>query len=213
MSRAPRRQRRHIAALLLLAAGMFGFAFALVPLYEVFCELTGINGKTAGRATDTEQSLLLNEEREERGGQSVDRAVTIQFFAQVGTGMPWEFRPMERQLQIQPGKSYTTRFYVRNRASQAVTGQAVPSVSPGLAAQHLHKTECFCFTQQRLEAGEAMEMPVTFIVDRELPEEIRTFSLSYTLFRAADDEATDKTPEIKTAQRETSSLDKMGGGG
>ena len=207
------RQLRHTNLLLLLAAGMFGFAFALVPLYEVFCELTGINGKTAGRTTDTEQSLLLNEEREERGGQSMDRAVTIQFFAQVGTGMPWEFRPMERQLRIQPGKSYTTRFYVRNRASQAVTGHAVPSVSPGVAALHLHKTECFCFTQQRLEAGESMEMPVTFIVDRELPEEIRTFSLSYTLFRADEDEAGGKNLDFKTAQRATSTPVKIGGGG
>ena len=87
---------------------------------------------------------------------------------------------------MRPGKSYTTRFLARNRASQAVTGQAIPSVSPGLAALHLHKTECFCFTQQRLEAGESVEMPVTFIVDRELPEDIQTFSLSYTFFRGAD---------------------------
>ena len=207
------RQRRHTGLLLLLAAGMFGFAFALVPLYEVFCELTGVNGKTAGRATDTVQILLLNEEREEKGSESMDRAVTIQFFAQVGTGLPWEFRPMERQMRIQPGKSYTTRFYVRNRASQAVTGQAVPSVSPGLAAQHLHKTECFCFTRQRLEAGEAMEMPVTFIVDRELPEEIRTFSLSYTLFRADEEEAGVENLEFKTAQRAISTQLKIGDGG
>ena len=178
----PQRQRRTTGLLLLLAAGMFGFAFALVPLYEVFCELTGINGKTAGRVTESVQNLLLDE----KDNEAIDRAVTIQFFAQVGTGLPWEFRPMERQLRVQPGKSYTTRFHARNRASQAVTGQAIPSVSPGLAALHLHKTECFCFTQQRLEAGESVEMPVTFIVDRELPEEIQTFSLSYTFFRGAD---------------------------
>ncbi len=171
------RQRRHTGLLLLLAAGMYGFAFALVPLYEVFCELTGLNGKTAGRA----QSLVL----EEKAAEAIDRTVTIQFLAQVGNGMPWEFRPMERQMRVQTGQSYTTHFYVRNRASEAVTGQAVPSVSPGVAALHLHKTECFCFTQQRLEAGETMEMPVTFIVDNELPEDIQTFSLSYTLFRGA----------------------------
>jgi cytochrome c oxidase assembly protein subunit 11 len=171
------RQRRHTGLLLLLAAGMYGFAFALVPLYAVFCELTGLNGKTAGRA----QNLVL----EEKATEAIDRTVTIQFLAQVGNGMPWEFRPMERQMRVQTGQSYTTHFYVRNRASEAVTGQAVPSVSPGVAALHLHKTECFCFTQQRLEAGEAMEMPVTFIVDSALPEDIQTFSLSYTLFRGA----------------------------
>jgi cytochrome c oxidase assembly protein subunit 11 len=175
------RQRKHTGLLLLLAAGMFGFAFALVPLYEVFCELTGLNGKTAGRASA--QSSSVYESAYEKGNEAIDRTVTIQFLAQVGNGMPWEFRPMERQLRVQPGKSYTTHFYARNRASQAVTGQAVPSVSPGAAALHLHKTECFCFTQQRLEAGQDMEMPVTFIVDSDLPEEIQTFSLSYTLYR------------------------------
>ncbi len=174
-------QRKHTGLLLLLAAGMFGFSFALVPLYDVFCELTGLNGKTGGSASA--QSSSADERAYENGNEAINRTVTIQFLAQVGNGMPWEFRPMERQLSVQPGKSYTTHFYVRNRASQAVIGQAVPSVSPGEAALHLHKTECFCFTQQRLEAGQDMEMPVTFIVDRELPEEIQTFSLSYTLFR------------------------------
>jgi cytochrome c oxidase assembly protein subunit 11 len=204
------RQRKHTRLLLLLAAGMFGFAFALVPLYEVFCELTGVNGKTAGRTTATVQSLLL----EAKDTEATDRQVTLQFFAQVGNGLPWEFRPMERQMRIQPGKSYSTRFYVRNRASQAVTGRAVPSVSPGVAALHLHKTECFCFRQQRLEAGESMEMPVTFIVDSELPKEIQTFSLSYTLFRADEQQvsAVDR-PADETAQGATSPSDKIGADG
>ncbi len=180
------RQRRHTGLLLLLAAGMFGFAFALVPLYQVFCELTGLNGKTTGRATAVAQSTSRYEVADEYGSEATNRTLTIQFLAQVGTGLPWEFRPMERQLRIRPGHSYTTHFYVRNRAGKAVTGQAVPSVSPGVAALHLHKTECFCFTQQRLEAGESMLMPVTFIVDSEMPEEIQTFTLSYTLFRGAD---------------------------
>ena len=196
-----RRQRRHASLLLLLAVGMFGFAFALVPLYAVFCELTGVNGKTAGRVTDSARSLLLDE----KASAAIDRTVTLQFFAGVGNGMPWEFRPMERQLRIRPGQSYTTHFYVRNRASKAVTGQAIPSVSPGSAALHLHKTECFCFTAQRLEAGEAMEMPVTFIVDRDLPEEIQTFSLSYTLFRINE--------EFETAQRATPARVALEGGG
>jgi len=109
--------------------------------------------------------------------------VTIQFLGIVGTGMPWEFRPMEHQLVVRPGKLYTTQFYARNRASQLVTGQAIPSVSPGLAAIHLHKTECFCFTQQQLAGGEEMEMPVTFYIDTDLPEDIKTLTLSYTLYR------------------------------
>jgi len=172
MSKAHNSQRKHTALLLMLAVGMFGFAFALVPLYAVFCELTGLNGKTSGQVTYADPQTPVD-----------DRVVTIQFLAQVGTGMPWEFRPMEHQLLVRPGTLYTTHFYVRNRASQPVTGQAIPSVSPGLAALHLHKTECFCFTQQLLAGGEEMEMPVTFFIDTDLPEDINVLSLSYTLYR------------------------------
>ena len=164
-------QRRHTALLLLLAVGMFGFAFALVPLYKVVCELTGLNGKTSGRVTYTGQVAQVS-----------DREVTIQFLAYVGNGMPWEFRPTEHQLRVRLGTVNTTRFYVRNRARQAVTGQAVTSVAPGRAALYLHKIECFCFNQQRLDAGQETELPVTFFVGADLPEAIHTFSLSYTLF-------------------------------
>lgn len=201
-----KRQRRHTALLLLVALGMFGFTFALVPLYEVFCELTGVNGKTTGLATSTVQTLRL----EEKDKEAFERKVTIQFLAHVGNGMPWEFRPTTRQMRVQLGESYTTRFYVRNSANQSVTGQAVPSVSPGVAALHLHKTECFCFRKQRLEADTAMEMPVTFMVDTELPEEIQTLSLSYTLFRAAEEEISGiSNLKTKTAQQSTVPSNKM----
>lgn len=172
MSKAHNSQRKHTVMLLMLAVGMFGFAFALVPLYAVFCELTGLNGKTSGQVVYGESQTPVD-----------DREVTIQFLGIVATGMPWEFRPMEHQLVVRPGTLYTTQFYVRNRASQPVTGQAIPSVSPGLAALHLHKTECFCFTQQQLAGGEEMEMPVTFFIDTDLPEDINVLSLSYTLYR------------------------------
>jgi len=150
---------------------MFGFAFALVPLYNVFCELTGINGKTSGQAAVSVQTSPI-----------MEREVTIQFLAHVGRGMPWEFRPMESRLRVRLGEVNETRFYVRNHANQAVTGQAVPSVAPGLAARYLHKIECFCFTQQTLEAGEEMEMLVKFYMGVDLPADINTLSLSYALF-------------------------------
>ncbi len=165
------RQRKHTALLLLLAVGMFGFAFALVPLYNVFCELTGINGKTSGQAAVSVQTSPI-----------LEREVTIQFLAHVGRGMPWEFRPTESGLRVRLGEINETRFYVRNHANQAVTGQAVPSVTPGLAARYLHKIECFCFTQQTLGAGDEMEMVVKFYMDVDLPADINTLSLSYTLF-------------------------------
>lgn len=178
------KQRKHTTLLVMLAVGMFGFAFALVPLYTVFCEITGLNGKTAGQASYSESASVTT---------SSDREVTIQFLAQVGRGMPWEFRPTEHRLQVRPGETYTTTYYARNRAAQTVIGQAVPSVAPGQAAAYLHKVECFCFNQQQLEAGEAIEMPVTFYVDEDIPEGINTFSLSYTLFRVSAE------PQLKVA--------------
>ncbi len=172
-------QRKHVIVLSVLAVGMLGFAYALVPLYDVFCELTGINGKTSGRAADpnTVSEVLLNPS---------DREVTIQFLAQVGNGMPWEFRPTEHRMQVRLGEINTTNYFARNRSAQAVTGQAVPSVTPGYAAKHLHKVECFCFTQQRLEAGEDVRMPVRFYIDDDLPADLHTLSLSYTVFKVPE---------------------------
>jgi cytochrome c oxidase assembly protein subunit 11 len=100
--------------------------------------------------------------------------------------MPWEFRPTEGRLVVHPGKLHSTTFYVRNRSPQMVTGQAVPSVSPGQAARYLKKLECFCFEQQELPAGGELEMGVSFMVDSELPADIRELTLSYTMFRIED---------------------------
>ena len=172
-----RKGRRQVLMLAGLAVGMFGFAFALVPLYNVFCELTGLNGKTGGQAVYAAAGA----------GAVVDREVTVQFLGHVGKGMPWEFRPTEGKLKVRPGEMHTTNFYARNRAGGTVTGQAVPSVAPGQAALYLNKTECFCFRQQTLAAGEELEMPVSFFVDPDLPEHIRTISLSYTLFRVSSE--------------------------
>ena len=171
MSDSRNRQRKHTALLLLLATGMFGFAFALVPLYNLFCEITGLNGKTSGQVAYSESS-----------SQPLEREVTVEFLAHVGRGMPWEFRPMQKRLRVRLGEVNEARYYARNFASQTVTGQAVPSVTPGLASRYLHKIECFCFTQQTLGAGEEMEMPVQFYMADDLPAEVNTLTLSYTLF-------------------------------
>lgn len=180
------RHRRSVGSLLLVAALMFGFAFALVPLYRVFCELTGLNGRIPVAAFSGEQAAFPRELAAPATARDVEaRVVEVQFLGQVATGLPWEFRPLTPKLRVRLGQSQVTRFYVRNRADRAVTGQAVPSVSPGKAALHLHKTECFCFTQQALAPGEEMEMGVAFIVDEELPEEVQVLSLSYTFFPVA----------------------------
>jgi cytochrome c oxidase assembly protein subunit 11 len=176
MAPIPDKRRTHTIVLCALAVGMFGFAFSLVPLYDVFCEWTGLNGRTADRAS-----------RNEPVPSAADREVTIQFLAQTSNGMPWEFRPTENQLRVRLGEIHTTRYYVRNRANAAVTGQAVPSVAPGPAAPYLNKLECFCFSQQRLDAGAEMEMPVRFYVAADLPPQIHTLTLSYTLFPVRSD--------------------------
>jgi cytochrome c oxidase assembly protein subunit 11 len=168
---------RLIAKLSSLVVGMFAFGFALVPLYDVFCDLTGLNGKTG---PIVEAAAIA--------GQQVDRSrtVTVEFVATLNQSMDWEFRPTEGELQIHPGKLYTTNFYARNKAQQSMVGQAVPSVAPGLAAVHFKKTECFCFQRQLFKAGEARKMPVSFLVDTDLPPGVETITLSYTFFDVTD---------------------------
>lgn len=151
--------------------GMFAFGFAMVPLYDVFCEITGINGKTAGRYQPTEEVAA-----------DTTRTVTVQFLASKGPDMPWEFRPVVRSVQVHPGEPTTVNFFASNPTGAAMVGQAVPSLSPSEGTLYFHKTECFCFNQQPLEAGESTEMPLIFIVDRDLPEHITKLTLSYTLY-------------------------------
>ncbi|WP_372965883.1 cytochrome c oxidase assembly protein [Marinobacter sp.] len=151
--------------------GMFAFGFALVPLYDVFCDITGINGKTGGRY-EAGTSYQVDE----------DRTVTVQFLASNGPGMSWEFRPVVRSVKVHPGEPVTVNFFASNPTGHAMVGQAVPSLSPSEGTLYFHKTECFCFNQQALEAGESVEMPLIFIVDQELPEHITKLTLSYTLY-------------------------------
>lgn len=151
--------------------GMFAFGFALVPLYDVFCELTGINGKTGGRYESTAIA-----------DADVTRKVQVQFLAQNGPGMPWVFRPVTRSIDVHPGDPVTVNFFVQNPTAEAMVGQAVPSLSPSEGTLYFHKTECFCFNQQPLAAGASTEMPLVFIVDRDLPEHITKLTLSYTLY-------------------------------
>jgi cytochrome c oxidase assembly protein subunit 11 len=163
--------RRMAVKLLFVVIGMFGFGFALVPLYDVFCEVTGLNGKTAGAYTSAEQ-IEINK----------DRIVTVQFMANNNDGMTWEFRPTQRSVKVHPGELNSVTFYASNPTDKVMVAQAVPSVSPFYVANYLHKTECFCFEQQQLEANQEVEMPLRFIIDSELPSDVNTLTLSYTLF-------------------------------
>ncbi|MDC1308192.1 cytochrome c oxidase assembly protein [Pseudomonadales bacterium] len=162
---------RTVLKLVLVAFGMFGFGFALVPLYTVFCEITGLNGKTGEQYTQSTVETI-----------DKDRLITIQFLTNNNVDMAWDFRPQVRSMKVHPGELNTTNFYVRNPARTTMTAQAVPSVTPFMAATYLHKTECFCFEQQQLASGESLDMPLRFIIDRDVPAEIETLTLSYTLF-------------------------------
>jgi cytochrome c oxidase assembly protein subunit 11 len=171
--------QRIVKRLGIAAVAMFGFGFALVPLYDVFCDITGINGKT-GRI-----------ELEEALSQKVDeeRLVTVEFLASVNSDLPWEFRPMVRKIKVHPGEVTEVNYFARNKTENPVAGQAIPSLAPGLAAKYFNKTECFCFTRQTLGPGESKEMPLRFVVDPELPGNVRTVSLSYTFYQAKPDES------------------------
>jgi len=133
-------------------------------------------------------------EREQALSQKVDeeRMVTVEFLASVNGELPWDFKPMTRRIKVHPGAVTEVSYMARNRTATTVAGQAVPSVAPGLAAKYFNKTECFCFTRQTLGPEEEKEMPLRFVVDPNLPEEIGTLSLSYTFFQAKDAEPAGK---------------------
>ncbi|WP_163936503.1 cytochrome c oxidase assembly protein [Paraferrimonas sp. SM1919] len=164
-----------IGILLAAVVGMFGFGYALVPLYDVFCEITGINGKTAKEAIVYEAGYVDEK-----------RLVTIEFIANVSPGMPWDFAPEVKKIQVHPGELKQVSFIAQNQISEMTLGQAVPSVSPGLAALYFNKTECFCFQSQQLTAGASVNMPLIFFIDPALPEEIKTLTLAYTLYNISD---------------------------
>ena len=151
---------------------MFGFGFALVPLYDVFCEITGINGKITGPVERVEQWV------------DTSRTIKVQFITTNNAGMPWEFEALREEIEVHPGAWTQVEFWALNPTQKDMVGQAVPSVSPSEATEYVQKTECFCFSQQTLAAGEGRKMPLIFALDPKLPPHIRTVTMSYTIFDA-----------------------------
>lgn len=162
--------------LFVFAVAMFGFGYAMVPLYDVLCDITGLNGKTG----EISQTAV------ESGYVDKDRLVTVQFDTNVNTALPWNFKAVEYMMKVHPGEISEAVFVVENNSDKDIVGQAVPSVAPSQASLFFNKTECFCFTKQTLAAGERKEMIVRFVVGSELPEKIKTMTLSYTFFEAPD---------------------------
>ena len=178
-----------LKALLAIAVLMVGFGYVLVPLYDVVCDITGLNGKT-GVTTTAEV---------EKNQPAVDdsRTVTVQFDGTVKSDLPWTFRPNKFSMEVQLGKLYHADYYAKNTAAVEIVGQAVPSVAPAKASKYFNKTECFCFTEQLLQAGEEMQMPLTFIISRDLPDDVKLVTLSYTFFH--------KYQVVDTAARDSNS--------
>jgi len=156
---------------------MLGFGYALVPLYDALCDLTGLSGSTSNLNRVTPQASGIAE-----APAVTDRQVTLQFVTAVNRSMPWDFRPDQFEMKVRLGQTYQTVFHARNRTDHAMTGQAVPAVAPPTAAPHLVKQECFCFNKQPLDSGESVAMPVVFRVTPKLPAEVDTLTLSYTFF-------------------------------
>ncbi len=156
----------------LIVIGMFGFGYLMVPLYNVICEVAGLNGKTGRTEIQAAEQIETDTERE----------ITVEFIGIVNGGGGWQFKPNQVSMKVHPGQMYNASYFAKNLSPKAVVGQAVPSVAPSAAAKYFNKTECFCFTRQEFEAGGSRDMPLTFIIDPKLPETIDTVTLSYTFF-------------------------------
>ena len=157
-----------------LGLAMFAFGFALVPLYDVFCAVTGFGGKTATVA------VAVVEEPD------ATRTVRVEFLASIARGAPFTLEPEVSHLDVHPGQLYETHFRARNLTGSTLTAQAVPSVAPGVAARHFNKVECFCFTSQEFAPHEELTLKLAFMVANELPAHVDTLSLSYTYFSASN---------------------------
>lgn len=166
--------RRLLARLLVVTAAMFGFGYALVPMYRAICDALGVN------------VLSLAEQRQRSaaaaGSTQVDlsRTITVEFDANARG--PWDFKPAQRSLQVHPGELATVMYEFRNMQNRTMAAQAIPSYAPRQAAAHFNKIECFCFNEYRLAPGESRQWPVVFVVDPKLPRDVTTITLSYTFF-------------------------------
>jgi cytochrome c oxidase assembly protein subunit 11 len=171
----PRRANLNLTwKLLAIALGSFGFGFALVPLYNVLCSVTGY-----GDQTKLLQKVAAIEHPD------VNRTVTVEFLADVASSGEWEFRPLKRTLEVHPGELYTAEFFAHNLTGRDTVAQAVPNIAPSEVAAYFHKTECFCFSPQHFRLDEGRNMPVRFIIDPALPAHIDMITLAYTFYDAS----------------------------
>jgi cytochrome c oxidase assembly protein subunit 11 len=164
--------RRMLVRLALVAVGMFGFGYALVPFYYQICKAWGV-GSLEGTA-------------EAPANTQVDRSRTVTIELDSNShGLPWRFKPLVNHVEVHPGQVATVEYEVVNERPTPVTGQAVASYGPEFAGEYFKKIDCFCFSQQTLAGGESRRLPVVFVIDPKLPKDVNTISLSYTFFEVA----------------------------
>ncbi len=159
-----------LVKLLVVTVGMFGFGYALVPLYKKICEVTGIN------QVEKASAPLANTQVD------TSRLVAVEFDANVRSDLPWKFRPLQAGMKVHPGQLVQVMYEVHNDSDRPITGQAIPSYGPQIAGQYFRKLECFCFAKQNFAPGEVRQMPVVFVIENELPKDVTTVTLSYTFF-------------------------------
>lgn len=178
---AKTRRKNGVTAVLLLsfAGGMVGLAFASVPLYKLFCQITGFGGTTrTATAAPAEAS---------------DKFITVRFDANTNPSLPWKFTPAQKQVRVRAGQSVVVYYNAENISDQTITGTSTFNVTPYKIATYFNKTDCFCFTEQKLAPGETAKLGVEFFVDPEIfdnpnTQEVKAITLSYTFFRAPEDE-------------------------
>jgi cytochrome c oxidase assembly protein subunit 11 len=186
------RDRRNLpmmGKLAVFALMMFGFGWAMIPLYNAICEVTGINNLT--RRDESAEAFAKSTQVD------TSRQVVIEFDANIHG--PWRFQPLARSVKVHPGELATVEYELVNTAAHPMAGQAIPSYAPSIAGSYFRKLECFCFQQQMLEGNESKRFPVVFVIDPKLPAEVTTITLSYTFFDVAGQvgKAPSVTPSVK----------------
>ena len=178
--RIPGHNRRMLAKLLLVVAVMFGFGYALVPMYRAICDALGINVLSLAEQRATKGSWTGRHGATTNSQVDTSRSITIEFDANVRG--PWDFKPAQRSVQVHPGELTTVMYTFTNIQNRTMAAQAIPSYAPRQSAAHFNKLECFCFNEYVLAPGETREWPVAFVVDPRLPKDVTTITLSYTFF-------------------------------
>jgi len=179
--------RKMLSKLAVVTVGMFAFGYALVPLYQAICEMTGINVLALG-----EQVLSGQKAAPSNSQIDTSRTITVEFDA--NSRGPWQFKPAQSSLTVHPGEMTTVVYEFQNMQNRRMAAQAIPSYAPMQASAHFNKLECFCFTQYTLEPGEKKSWPVVFVIDPKLSKDVSTITLSYTFFEVGG-----KTPAAPVA--------------